>query len=115
MLIIRRAQMEALCNALNDDFRRRLNLALARLTPASPDFDLEEFIDAGVAVAQRFDLTSEAEVYRFLSIAYTRLPSCDTSRLSRAAMTCLTAYGVPASERLQNFEELLAGLGPAHD
>jgi hypothetical protein len=105
MLEIRAAQLKALRDHAERDFRRRLRNHLRatipddEMTPAEIDLNIE----TGINQARDCRLTREVDVARFVGAVCAYLGGFPPEGLPKPALPLLYAYGASPEERLDHF------------
>ena len=113
MLVIRRAQLEALQAAAQSQRRGRLFFRLSTRALPFPVELLGPQFEIGLQEAARLDITRESDVAYFLEIVLTRMSEFSLNAEGHGIYPpgsdrFLLAPSIPALERLRRFEELVA-------
>jgi hypothetical protein len=105
MLQIRAAQMQALREHAEKDFRRRLRARLLTSIPQERmnDDQIEANLEAGLRLAHDCRLTREIDIARFVEAVCVRLGGFPPKGVPRPALPILYAYGVSAERRVDRF------------
>ena len=107
VLVIREAQMTMMRNAALSSFRRRLGTHVRSFLPNAGEGEISTVVDRVVRDCAAYSLERECDIARYATIILSD-GSC-AGGVSAAEEDALLAHGVPAEERLSQFEGLIMG------
>jgi len=110
MLVIRNAQIEALCGKALASLRARFIVYLGTLVGDVGDAEISRVCDRLLSDCAKYSIERYSDICRFAEIVL-RDGSSSLTPLPKNGKNIMLAHGVPAAERLSSLEEVLGAKG----
>ena len=118
MLVIRKIQIQALSNAMNDVFKQRMFedlIAYSEKSNITTPQEPSSFIDEGFSLAKTYRIIYEDDIKRFLKIMLLLRMKFDKGHLDPKIHPILTSSNLDGNTKLSLIEELIIETDSAED